>query len=130
MARHWLCSVRNPCMRAVARLHCTIICAGVGGLSVVRILHVLGKLDRGGAETWLVQTLRHIDRSKYHFDFLVHADGAGAYDEEVRSLGARIIPCLSPSSPAKFARNFLRILREYGPYDCVHSHVHHYSGYV
>lgn len=96
----------------------------------MRILHVLGKLDRGGTETWLVQTLRHIDRGKYQFDFLVHANGPGAYDDEVKALGARIIPCLSPSNPAKFARNFLRILREYGPYDCVHSHVHYYSGYV
>lgn len=96
----------------------------------MRILHVLGKLDRGGAETWLVQTLRHIDRSKYQFDFLVHNDGPGAYDNEVRALGARIIPCLSPENPVKFGRNFLRVLKQYGPYDCVHSHVHHYSGYV
>jgi hypothetical protein len=29
-----------------------------------------------------------------------------------------------------FTRNFKRILREYGPYDIVHSHVHHFSGYV
>lgn len=96
----------------------------------MRILHVLGKLDRGGAETWLVQTLRHIDRSKYQFDFLVHTDEPGAYDDEVRSLGSRVIPCLSPSNPVKYARNFLRILKEYGPYDCVHSHVHYFSGYV
>lgn len=96
----------------------------------MRILHVLGKLDRGGVETWLVQTLRHIDRSRYQFDFLVHNDGPGAYDDEVRSMGSRIIPCLSPSNPFQFARNFLTILREYGPYHCVHSHVHHYSGYV
>jgi hypothetical protein len=26
----------------------------------MRILHVLGKLDYGGVETWLVQVLRHI----------------------------------------------------------------------
>jgi glycosyltransferase involved in cell wall biosynthesis len=90
----------------------------------------VGKLDRGGAETWLVHTLRHIDRSKYQFDFLVHNEGAGAYDDEVRALGARVIPCLNPSNPVKFRRNFLRVLKEYGPYDCVHSHVHHYSGYV
>ena len=37
----------------------------------MRILHVVGKLDRGGAETWLVQVLRHIDRQKYQMDFLV-----------------------------------------------------------
>jgi len=96
----------------------------------MRILHVLGKLDRGGVETWLVQVLRHIDRQKYQMDFLVHTTDPGAYDDEVRALGARIIPCLSPSNPLQYAFNFQRVLREYGPYDVVHSHVHHYSGYV
>jgi len=96
----------------------------------MRILHVLGKLDYGGVETWLVQVLRHIDRQKYQMDFLVHTTDLGAYDGEVRALGARIIPCLTPSHPLLYAFNFLRVLREYGPYDVVHSHVHHYSGYV
>lgn len=96
----------------------------------MRILHVIGKLDRGGAETWLVQVLRHIDRQKYQMDFLVHGTSPGAYDEEVRALGSRIIPCLSHSNPMLYARNFRRMLREYGPYDVVHSHVHHFSGFV
>lgn len=96
----------------------------------MRILHIIGGLNRGGAETWLLHTLRHIDRSKYKLDFLVHTDEACAYDEEVRKLGARIFPCLSPSQPFRYGRNFLRILRENGPYDCVHSHVHYFSGYT
>ncbi len=96
----------------------------------MKILHVLGKLDRGGVETWLVQILRNIDRSKYQMDFVVHTTMPGAYDDEVRALGSKIIPCLKPSSPIRYARNFRRILREHGPYDVVHSHVHHYSGYV
>lgn len=96
----------------------------------MRILHVLGKLDRGGVETWLVQMLAHVDRSKYAMDFLVHTDKPGAYDDEVRRLGAMVIPCLAPHRPLVYARNFLRILKENGPYDVVHSHVHHFSGYV
>jgi glycosyltransferase involved in cell wall biosynthesis len=96
----------------------------------MRILHVVGKLDYGGAETWLVQILRHIDRQKYQMDFLGHTTDPGAYDAEVRALGARTIPCLSPSNPLQYAFNFRRLLREHGPYDVVHSHVHHYSGYV
>jgi glycosyltransferase involved in cell wall biosynthesis len=96
----------------------------------MRILHVLGKLDYGGVETWLVQVLRHIDRQKYQMDFLVHTTDPGMYDDEVRALGSRIIPCLSPSHPLQYALNFRRVLRAYGPYDVVHSHVHHYSGYV
>ncbi len=96
----------------------------------MRILHVLGGLNRGGAETWLVQILRHIDRTKYQLDFLVHTNQPCAYDSEVRSLGARVIPCVSPSDPVRYTCNFLRILHEMGPYDCVHSHVHRFTGYV
>lgn len=96
----------------------------------MRILHVLGGLNRGGAESWLVQILRHINRTKYQFDFLVHTEQPCAYDDEVRALGARVIPCLSPSNPIRYARNFLRMLRTMGPFDCVHSHVHRFSGYV
>lgn len=96
----------------------------------MRILHVAGSLNRGGAETWLVQMLKHIDREKYRMDFLVHSIEPGAYDEEVRALGSRILPCPQPGNPLRYAWNFRRILLEHGPYDCVHSHLHHYSGLV
>jgi glycosyltransferase involved in cell wall biosynthesis len=96
----------------------------------MRILHLVGGLNRGGAETWLVQMLHHLDRQKYQLDFLVHSVDPGAYDEAVKALGARVIPCLKPSNPLQYAYNFRRILRKYGPYDCVHSHVHQFSGYV
>ena len=38
--------------------------------------------------------------------------------------------CRHPSRPDVYAGNFLRQLRTAGPYDIVHSHVHHYSGFV
>jgi glycosyltransferase involved in cell wall biosynthesis len=62
-------------------------------------------------------------------DFLVHETEPGAYDEEAKQLGSKIIPCPAPS-PLAFAKNFRRVLREHGPYDVVHSHVHAYSGWV
>jgi len=37
----------------------------------VRILHVLGILNRGGAETMVMTLYRNIDRSKIQFDFIV-----------------------------------------------------------
>jgi glycosyltransferase involved in cell wall biosynthesis len=97
----------------------------------IRILHVIGGMVRGGIETWLMHILRHIDRDRFHMDFLVHRTDPCAYDDEIRSLGSRIIPCpLDRWRPWVYAANFNRILREYGPYDLVHSHVHHFSGYV
>ena len=96
----------------------------------IRILHVVGGMNRGGVETWLMHVLRHIDRDRFQMDFLVHTEKPCPYDDEARALGSKIIPCLSPSKPWLYGRNFKRILREYGPYDIVHSHVHHFSGYV
>lgn len=96
----------------------------------IRILHVVGGMDIGGVETWLMHVLRRIDRDCYRFDFLTHTTKSCFYDKEIKSFGCRIIPCLHPSRPWQYARNFLRILKEYGPYDVVHSHVHKFSGFT
>ncbi|NEQ28454.1 MAG: glycosyltransferase family 1 protein, partial [Microcoleus sp. SIO2G3] len=96
----------------------------------LRILHVVASMNRGGIETWLMDILRHIDRDRFQMDFLVHTTQPCAYDEEIRSFNSQIIPCLHPSRPWTYASNFKRILREYGPYDIVHTHVHLFSGYV
>jgi glycosyltransferase involved in cell wall biosynthesis len=77
-----------------------------------------------------VQLLHHINREKYQMDFLVHTEDPGAYDDEVRACGSRIFPCLRPTNPLQYAWNFHRILQEGGPYDCIHSHVHQFSGYL
>lgn len=96
----------------------------------IRILHVVGGMNYGGVETWLMHALRRMNRQRFHFDFMVHTDKPCAYDEEIRLLGSNIIPCLYPSQPCRYAKNFFRIMKEHGPYDVIHSHVHHFSGFV
>lgn len=83
-----------------------------------------------GVETWLMHVLRRIDRSQFQLDFLVHSTSQKSHDEEIMSLGARILPCLGKDRPWTYARNFKEIIAQYGPYDIIHSHVHHFSGYV
>lgn len=69
----------------------------------IRILHVFGKLNRGGAESRVMDLYRHIDRTKVQFDFLVHFQSSCAdpdtlatrrpkedLDDEVLSMGGRI----------------------------------------
>lgn len=61
----------------------------------VRILHVLGGLSLGGAESRIMDLYRCMDREKVQFDFLVHQDRTGErvpefYDEEVKKLGGNI----------------------------------------
>ena len=96
----------------------------------LRILHVLGAMNRGGAETGHVRALNHIDRKQFQMDCLVHTTEPCAYDAEIRALGSQIIPCLNYSKPWVYAQNFKKVLRDYGPYDIIHSHVHHFSGYI
>jgi glycosyltransferase involved in cell wall biosynthesis len=97
----------------------------------IRILHIVGAMVRAGTETWLMHILRQIDRQQFQMDFLVFTNEPCPYDDEIRALGSRIIPCtVKPSQPWSFARDFKQILQDYGPYDIVHSHVHHFSGLV
>jgi glycosyltransferase involved in cell wall biosynthesis len=99
-------------------------------VSRVRVLHVIGRMNRGGVETWLMQLLRTVDRERLELHFAVTKPERGHYDDEIRELGARIFPCPGASGPFEFGRRFLAVLRDEGPWDVVHSHLHHYSGLV
>lgn len=55
-----------------------------------RILHVIGAMDRGGAETFIMNMYRAMDRERIQFDFLVHEQRTCDYDEEIAGLGGRL----------------------------------------
>lgn len=95
----------------------------------IRVLHVLGRMNPGGIETWLMHVLRHIDRQKFQMDFCTLSGQPGTHDPEIEALGCKVIPRRLGRNPLPFARRFRRILRE-GRYDVVHSHVHHFSGAI
>lgn len=57
---------------------------------MIRVLHVIGAMDRGGAETMVMNLYRAIDRESVQFDFLVHEDRECDYDAEIRHLGGVI----------------------------------------
>jgi glycosyltransferase involved in cell wall biosynthesis len=97
---------------------------------MIRVLHAVGGMDRGGIETWLMHVLRRIDRRRLHMDFLVHTQRPCAYDHEIRDLGSRIFACPHPHRPWRYFLDLDRVLREHGPYDVVHSHLHRFSGLV
>lgn len=95
---------------------------------MTRVLTVLGGLDRGGAETWMIQALHRMKDSGVQLDFLVHKDGPFQYQAEAEALGSRIIVCKSLNFPPLYVLNLALILKKYGPYQVIHSHVHHFSG--
>ena len=55
-----------------------------------KLLCIVGSLNQGGAETFLMKILRKIDRSKYMIDFCVMRNEIGEYEEEIKELGGKI----------------------------------------
>ena len=56
----------------------------------VRILQLFTIMNRGGAETNVMNYYRKLDRTKFQFDFAVHREEKGAYEDEIVSLGGKI----------------------------------------
>jgi glycosyltransferase involved in cell wall biosynthesis len=95
--------------------------------SQLRVLHVVGTMNPGGVETWLLHVLEHIERDRFQFDFCVCGPQAGLYAAEVERLGGKILKCPKGANLWLFRRDFRRVLRD-GKYDVIHSHVHFFSG--
>lgn len=93
---------------------------------VTRVLHVIGLMDRGGAETMIMNFYRNIDRSKVQFDFVENRDVEGAYDPEIRSLGGRIFRCPHYNGKNHFSyiRWWKTFFREHATeFQAVHGHL-------
>ena len=56
----------------------------------IRILNLFTVMNRGGAETMVMNYYRKMDKSRIQFDFMVHRQERGAYDDEIESMGGHI----------------------------------------
>lgn len=90
----------------------------------IKILMVLGNTGRGGAQTFAMNILRSIDRSKFQIDFIVNEIFDNGYTYEMRSLGSRIyvIPYYRVYNHFKYLKVFGHIL-ENNSYNIVHGNV-------
>lgn len=59
----------------------------------IRVLHVIGIMNRGGAETMIMNLYRNIDRTKIQFDFVENEGKKAAFDDEIFALGGKIYHC-------------------------------------
>ena len=93
------------------------------------VLHVVGSMKRGGAETWLMHVLRRMDPERVRFTFCALDDRPGSLEGELRALGGRVVVCSIRQPRRQFARQFREILRSVRP-DVLHSHVMFTTGYL
>jgi glycosyltransferase involved in cell wall biosynthesis len=96
----------------------------------VRILHAVVNMNRGGAETLLMNLYRNIDRTRIQFDFLTCKPGV--FDQEIKKLGGRVhrIPYVTESSHYTYIQALQRFFQSHPEYKVVHSHMDKMSGFV
>ena len=92
---------------------------------MIRVLHVVGKMHYGGMETLIMNVYRHIDRDRVQFDFLVHYEEAGEYDDEIRRLGGKIyvMPRTVPQNYFKYKKALYKFFTEHQEYKIIHGHL-------
>ncbi|MDY4068972.1 MAG: glycosyltransferase, partial [Lachnospiraceae bacterium] len=91
----------------------------------IRILQVLGRLDRGGAETMILNLYRHMDREQLQFDFVIHTEDVCDYTEEVLQLGGKIYS-MKPfrvSTALAYRKQWRLFFREHPEYRVIHGHM-------
>lgn len=91
----------------------------------IRILHVLGKLNRGGAETLIMNWCRNVDRSKIQFDFIIHTTEKCSYTDEILKLGGKVysISAYNGANHFRYCRDWSRFFENHPEYRIVHGHV-------
>lgn len=96
------------------------------GKKSIRVLQVIGHMNRGGAETMIMNLYRNVDRNRVQFDFVEHSRETAAFDDEILSLGGKIYRC-----PRYIGKNHLAYAKWWkdffdkhaGEYWIVHGHI-------
>lgn len=98
--------------------------------SPLRILHVVVNMNRGGAETLIMNLYRNIDREKIQFDFLTCK--SGVFDKEITLMGGRVyqIPYVIEVGHREFSNEIRNFLEVHPVYKIIHSHLDKMSGLV
>lgn len=96
---------------------------------MIRILHVLGGLNRGGAETMIMNIYRKVDREQIQFDFIIHTDEHQDYTDEILLMGGKIysFPRFTFKNLTKIKKNWDTFFKNHLEYKIIHSHIRSYA---
>ena len=92
---------------------------------MIRILHVFGALNRGGAETMIMNLYRQIDRTKIQFDFVVHTQEVGDYEKEIGELGGKVfrVPRYNIKNHLEYTHAWQEFFKAHPEYKLLHGHL-------
>ncbi len=91
----------------------------------IRVLHVLHALNCGGAENMIMNLYRNIDRNIVQFDFMVHSNNKGFFEDEVIKLGGRVfrVPYFNGLNSIVYAKSVRELYIKHPEIKIVHGHL-------
>ena len=94
-------------------------------MAEIRILHVLGGLSLGGAESRIMDLYRNIDRERIQFDFLIHNTKREHFYEEIIELGGKIysLPKFKVYNYFSYKRAIKAFFKEHHEFAAVQGHM-------
>tara|TARA_R110002033_G_scaffold143987_1_gene182085 strand:- start:2326 stop:3465 length:1140 start_codon:yes stop_codon:yes gene_type:complete len=98
-------------------------------MAAIRVLQVFTIMNRGGAESMIMNYYRNINRDKIQFDFLVHRKEKGSFDDEINSLGGRIynLNPINPIFPNLYYKELRTFFKHHQEFNVIHSHLNTFS---
>lgn len=92
----------------------------------IRVLHVLGSLDRAGAETMVMNIYRNIHRERIQFDFIIHTSRYCDYEDEVKRLGGKIyrIDTFNGRNLIEYIYTWFKFFKIHHEYKIIHGHMY------
>jgi len=95
----------------------------------MRILHMIGSLEMGGAQTMVMSLYRAMDRSKVQFDFIIDCDIENVFEKEILQLGGQIfrLPKFCGKNYRQVRTAWQKFFEEHPEYKVLHSHVRSYA---
>lgn len=93
-----------------------------------RILHVVGQLDIGGIESWLVDLISQTF-NEYDYFIIVDKPKIGYYEETLKNLGCKILRISSSKNKLQYILDVYRVVSKIKP-DVCHSHVSYTNGII
>lgn len=102
---------------------------GQEGYKPIRVLQMIGSLNVGGSQTFILNLYRFIDKRYIQFDFIIDHPKQTYFLDDVKKLGARVY-----IMPSFNGRNILQVKKEWNmffqnhpEYQILHSHVRSYA---
>lgn len=104
---------------------------------MVKVLHIVGVMNRAGLETFIMNMFRSINKDNFSFDFLCLKKQKGDYDAEIYDLGGEIryVEFRQSGGVTRHLHNYSDLknfLTSYNDvYDIIHIHNYHaFDSYV